>query len=417
MAIDRRAFLARSLGFATVSALVPRFGVAGARFFEESIEAGTGRVLVILELAGGNDGLNTVVPYTDSLYATLRPTIGVPAAAVGPTDLDGKLALNPVMTGMKTLWDAGRLAVVEGVSYPSPNLSHFTSRDIWATADPRLAQRRGWLGRWADQALAGTNNPLCGCAISQSLPKTLLSDSVVIPSFTSLGSYAYQTDGAYPADSANQVATFVSENSLEHELATRGDQIGGVGRNAASSADTLKKVAASYVPKAPYPNTSLGNTMKLVAQIVTGGVGTRLLYVTYGGFDNHSNQKTSHDNLLKSVSDSVKAFFDDLDGQGASHNVMLMTWSEFGRRPQENGSLGTDHGTAGAQFLVGSAARKGVYGIAPQLASLDRNGNLPWQIDFRSYYGTILADWLKADAAAILGAGYPNLGCIDKTYV
>ena len=205
MPMDRREFIFRGVGVATVSAMVPRFAVAGARFFEETLTPSAGgRVLVVVELAGGNDGLNTIVPYTDPLYSgTYRKTIGVPADSV--LDLDGKLGMNPVMTGLKALWDAGRLAIVEGVSYPNPNLSHFTSRDIWHTADPALAQRRGWLGRWADGALAGNGNPLSGCAVSQSLPRTLLANKVVFPSFTNLAAYAYATDGANVSDAANQI--------------------------------------------------------------------------------------------------------------------------------------------------------------------------------------------------------------------
>ena len=417
MPMDRREFLFRGIGVATVSAMVPRFAVAGARFFEESVgTAAADRVLVVVELAGGNDGLNTVVPYTDPLYSgTLRKTIGVPAASV--LDLDGRLGLNPVMTGLKSLWDAGRLAIVEGVSYPNPNLSHFTSRDIWHTADPKLAERRGWLGRWADVALAGSGNPLCGCAISQSLPRTLLADKIVFPSFTNLAAYAYATDGSNSSDAANQVNGFVAECSVEHEIPTRNELIGSVSTDAATTSATLKQVASSYVPKASYPNNSLANALKLCAEIISGNLGTQILYVTYGGFDNHANQKTAHDNLLKAVSDSIRAFFDDLDGQGKSSGVLLMTWSEFGRRPQENSSLGTDHGTAGAHFVAGNAAIRGIYGPPPNLSSLDRNGNLVWQTDFRSYYGTVLRDWLKADAAAILGKGYPNLGFVNPSYV
>lgn len=417
MPMDRREFFFRGIGVATVSAMIPRFAVSGARFFEESVEAAAfGRVLVVVELSGGNDGLNTVVPYTDPLYSgTYRKTIGVPANAV--LDLDGKLGLNPAMTGLKSLWDAGRMSVIEGVSYPNPNLSHFTSRDIWHTADPALAQRRGWLGRYADMALAGSSNPLIGCAISQSLPRTLLADKIVFPSFTNLASYAYATDGSYPQDATNQVNAFVAENSLEHEIATRNDLIGGISRNAASSAATLKQVTSTYVPKATYPNNSLANALKLCAELIVGNVGTQILYVTYGGFDNHSAQKAAHDALLKAVSDSIKAFFDDLDGQGKSSSTMLMTWSEFGRRVQENNSAGTDHGTSSAHFVVGNAAVKGIYGPAPNLAQLDSNGNLKWQTDFRSYYGTILKDWLKADSDAVLGKGYPNLGCINPNYV
>ena len=415
MPMDRRTFLGRSIGLVTISALVPRFGVAGtSRFFEESIEAAPDRVLVILELAGGNDGLNTVVPYTDNLYSSRRPTISVPAASV--LDLDGRLGLNPVMTGLKSLWDSGRVAIVPGVSYPNPNLSHFTSRDIWHTADPALAERRGWLGRWADENLLGTANPLSGCAISQSLPRTLLADKVVIPSFSSLNAYSYTTDGNYPGDSANQLNAFVAENSTEYEIVNRISRIGATARDATSSSAILRNVASNYVPRATYPSNGLGNALKLVAQVITGNVGTRILYVTYGGFDNHSNQKTDHDNLLRNLSDAIKAFFDDLDAQNRSSNVLLMTWSEFGRRVQENGSLGTDHGTAGPQFVVGGAVTRGIYGPAPNLSALDRNGNLTWQTDFRSYYGTILQDWLGADAPAILGNGYPNVGFVNRSY-
>jgi uncharacterized protein (DUF1501 family) len=415
MPMDRRVFLGRSLGFVTISALVPRFGVAGtSRLFEESIEAAADPVIGIKELPGGNDRRNTEVPYTDNLYRTLRPTIQVPAAAA--LDLDGRMGLNPVMTGMKSLWDAGRLAIVPGVSYPNPNLSHFTSRDIWHTADPRLAERRGWLGRWADQSLAGTSNPLTGCAISQSLPRTLLADNVVIPSFSSLNAYSYTTDGTYPGDSTNQLNAFVAENSTEYEVRNRIERIGATARDAASSSAILRNTASTYVPRATYPANGLGNALKLVAQIITGNIGTRILYVTYGGFDNHSNQKTDHDNLLRNLSDSIKAFFDDLDAQNRSSNVLLMTWSEFGRRPGENGSLGTDHGTSGPQFVVGGAVSRGIYGPPPSLSSLDRNGNLTWQTDFRSYYGTILQDWLGADAPAILGAGYPNVGFVNRSY-
>ncbi len=417
MPMNRREFLFRGVEVASVSMMIPRFAVAGARFFEESVGTGaSGRTLVVLELAGGNDGLNTVVPYTDPLYSgTFRKTIGVPAGAV--LDLDGTLGLNPALSSVKALWDTGRVAVIEGVSYPNPNLSHFTSRDIWHTADPKLAQHNGWLGRYADLNLAGNDNPLSGCAVSQSLPRTLLADKVVFPSFTSLASYGYTTDGSYPQDAPNQTNAFVSQNSLPHEIPTRNELIEGVALDASTSAATLKQVAGSYVAKATYPNNSLAAALKLCAQMVVGNLGTQIFYVTYGGFDNHSAEKTAHDTLLKAVGDSIKAFYDDLAAQGASHNVVLMTWSEFGRRVQENGSAGTDHGTAGVHFVVGDAVAKGIYGPPPDLAHLDSNGNLKWQTDFRSYYGTLLRSWFRADADAVLGPGYPNLGFIDSKFV
>ena len=410
---SRRDFLIRSTGFVTVSAMVPRWAVRGASRFEESVGAAfDGRTLVVLELAGGNDGLNTVVPYADALYPQLRSRIGVPVGEVLP--LDGRLGLNPVMTGMKALWDAGRVAVVTNVGYPSSSLSHFAARDVWHTADPQLAQRRGWLGRWADSALAGVGNPLSCAAISQSLPRTLLADHVGVPTFLTLASYQYLTDGAHPGDSSNQVAAFVAASGAEYEIANAADTLSSVGRDAIASSDILQTVGNGYVAMGAYPQNSLGAGLELIAQIINADLGARILYVTYGGFDNHAGEDVDHGPLLTDVSSSIKAFFDDLDGHGKAHDVVLMTWSEFGRRAEDNGSNGTDHGTSAPHFVVGDAVVSGVHGNAPDLSHLDDNGNLAIESDFRSYYGTILSDWLGADASAILGAGWPNLGFIQK---
>jgi len=410
---SRRDFLIRSTGFVTVSAMVPRWAVRGARQFEESVGAAFGgRTLVVLELAGGNDGLNTVVPYADALYPQLRSRIGVPVGDVLP--LDGRLGLNPVMTGMKTLWDAGRVAVVTNVGYPNSSLSHFAARDVWHTADPLLAQRRGWLGRWADGALAGNGNPLSCAAISQSLPRTLLADHVGVPTFLTLASYQYLADGAHPGDSSNQVAAFLAASGAEYEIANAADTLSSVGRDAIASSDILQTVGNGYVAMGAYPQNSLGAGLELIAQIINADLGARILYVTYGGFDNHAGEDVDHDPLLTDVSSSIKAFFDDLDGHDKAHDVLLMTWSEFGRRAEDNGSNGTDHGTSAPHFVVGDAVVSGVHGNPPDLAHLDDNGNLAIESDFRSYYGTILSDWLGADSAAILGAGWPNLGFVEK---
>ncbi|MFY9551218.1 MAG: DUF1501 domain-containing protein [Thermoanaerobaculia bacterium] len=416
MAFSRRDFLIRSTGFVTVSAMVPRWAVAAARHFEESVGAANpNRTLVVLELMGGNDGLNTVVPYADALYPQLRSRIGIPVGTVLP--LDGRLGLNPVMTGLKSLWDAHRVALVTNVGYPNSSLSHFAARDVWHTADPLLAQRRGWLGRWADTVLSKTQNPLSCAAISQNLPRTLLSDSVGVPTFLTLASYQYQTDGAYPGDSNNQVSAFLASNGEEYEIETSPAVLSGVGQDAISSSDILQTVGTGYVSMGAYPENALGAGLQLIAQIVNADVGARILYVTYGGFDNHSGENVDHNPLLTDVSDSIKAFFDDLDGHNKSHDMLLMTWSEFGRRAQDNGSNGTDHGTAAPHFVVGDAVVPGIHGEPPDLAHLDANGNLQIQNDFRSYYGTVLSDWLGADSAAILGAGWPNLEFLNRSYV
>jgi uncharacterized protein (DUF1501 family) len=409
MSISRRDFLLRTSGFVTVSAMVPRWAVDGAGRFEESIGADfTNRTLVVLELAGGNDDLNTVVPYTDNHYTQVRSRIGIPAGSV--LQLDGRLGLNPVMTGLKSVWDANRVAVVENVGYPNSSLSHFAARDVWHTADPLLAQRYGWLGRWADRHIAGNGNPLACTAISQSLPRTLLAENVGVPSFVNLASYQYQTDGAYPGDRNNQIRTFLTQNGIEYEIANAVGTLSRVGEDAMSSSDILQTVGTGYVSSGSYPAGTLGAGLLLIAQIVNANLGARILYITFGGFDNHATQDVDHDPLLTTVSQGIKALFDDLD-------VLLMTWSEFGRRVQDNGSNGTDHGTMGAHFVVGDAVKPGIYGGVPNLSSLDSNGNRRIVNDFGSYYGTILEDWLGADAAAILGAGWPNMGFVNREYV
>ena len=416
MPFSRRDFLIRSSGFVTVSAMVPRWAVAGAKQFEETVGADLGhRTLVVLELSGGNDGLNTVVPYADPLYYQMRSRIGIPANSVLP--LDGRMGMNPVMSGLKTLWDRNRVAIVQNIGYPNSSLSHFAARDVWHTADPALAVRNGWLGRWADEALAGTTNPLSCAAISQSLPRTLLADHVSVPSFVNLATYTYQTDGVYPGDRTNQVNTFVRQNAGEYEVPNSVGTISQVGEDAISSSALLQSVGTGYVAMGTYPADSLGAGLLLIAQIINANVGARILYITYGGFDNHATQNVDHDPLLTTVSNGIKALFDDLDGHGKSHDVLLMTWSEFGRRVQDNGSNGTDHGTGAPHFVVGDAVLPGLYGAAPNLASLDANGNLRIENDFRSYYGTILADWLGADSQAILGPGWPNLGFVNRGYV
>ena len=250
MPFSRRDFLLRSSGFVTVSAMVPRWAVEGSRFFEESVGVElANRTLVVLELAGGNDDLNTVVPYTDNLYLQMRSRIGIPAASV--LQLDNRLGLNPVMAPLKSMWDQNRVAIVENVGYPNSSLSHFAARDVWHTADPLLAQRNGWLGRWADKYVAGNGNPLTCTAISQSLPRTLLADNVGVPSFVNLASYQYATDGSYPGDRQNQIRTFLTENGSEYEITNSLDTLSQVGEDAINSSNVLQTVGAGYVAGGP----------------------------------------------------------------------------------------------------------------------------------------------------------------------
>ncbi len=417
MPISRRDFLLRSAGFVSISTLVPRWGVRGASKFEETVEAADpNRILVVLELMGGNDGLTTVVPYTDSTYPQVRSRVGVAQSTV--LQLDSRLGLNSVMTGLKSLWDANRVAILEGIGYPNSSLSHFTGRQIWKVADPTLVERLGWLGRWADQAIPGTSNVLACSAVSQSLPLALLANTVQVPTFVTVSSYAYQTDGNYTGDQSNQISAFLAQNADQYEIENTPARVSGLAADAITSSNIMQTVGSGYISIGNYPTNSLGAGLQLIAQMISSpDVQPRILYVTYGGFDLHANGDVNQDPLLQAVSDSIKAFFDDLDGHGKSHDVLLMTWSEFGRRVNDNASNGTDHGTAAPHFVVGDAVKPGIYGSAPSLTNLDANGNLLIQNDFRSYYGTVLSDWLGADSAAVLGAGWPNLGFLNKSYV
>ena len=279
----------------------------------------------------------------------------------------------------------GHVAIVTNVGYPDSSLSHFAARDVWHTADPLLAQRRGWLGRWADGVLAGNGNPLSCAAISQSLPRTLLADHVGVPTFLTLASYQYATDGAHPEDAANQVSAFLAANGAEYEIANAADAVSGVGRDAIASSNILQTVGSGYVAMGAYPDNSLGAGLQLIAQIVNADLGARILYITYGGFDNHSGEDVDHDPLLTDVSSSIQAFFDDLDGHAKAHDVLLMTWSEFGRRAEDNGSNGTDHGTSAPHFVVGDAVVPGIHGNAPDLSRLD-----PYTIDECCHRGWIV---------------------------
>jgi uncharacterized protein (DUF1501 family) len=232
-----------------------------------------------------------------------------------------------------------------------------------------------------------------------------------------LASYQYQTDGAHPGDSTNQVTAFLAGNGAEYEIENTPSTLSGVGQDAVASSNILQTVGTGYVAMGAYPDNTLGVGLQLIAQIVNADLGARILYVTYGGFDNHSGEDVDHDPLLTDVSDAIKAFFDDLDGHAKSRDVLLMTWSEFGRRAEDNGSNGTDHGTSAPHFVVGDAVVPGIHGNPPDLSRLDGNGNLAIESDLRSYYGTVLSDWLGADSAAILGPGWPNLGFVNRSYV
>jgi uncharacterized protein (DUF1501 family) len=435
MPVNRRQFIKRSASAVSLSLVLPKFWMGGlAR--GQGIDASSRKIFVVIQMAGGNDGLNTIVPFTDSRYAALRPILGFKESelkdAQGNSMILGgaPFGLNPAMTEMKSLYDSGKAAIVLGVGYPNANLSHFLSTDIWGTANTNGGLGSGWLGRYADQKLLGQSG-LSAVNIGGSLPKALFANKVVIPSITSFNAYTYQTDERFRGDRNNQINTFHATNTRDFPVDSFAKAISEAGVDAADGAAQLQTAVAAYSSSVHYPVTgeataqviSFANTMKMVAQIVTTIPEANLLYVQIGGFDHHSQEigtaadnytnKTlgQHANLLKAVSLGVKLFYDDMVEHGLADNVVLMTWSEFGRRPNENASHGCDHGTGAPLFVVGNPVQGGkLYGEQPSLSDLDSAGNMKFKVDFRSVYATILDKWLGADSQSVLGASFGNVG-------
>jgi uncharacterized protein (DUF1501 family) len=405
MGDSRRNFLKKSIGLVGLSAAAPHLWVRPA--LASGPAAGdASRVLVVLQLGGGNDGLNTVVPHAQGAYYDARPTLAIPESSV--IDLDGSVGFHPSMAALMPLYEAGKLAVVQGAGYPQPNRSHFRSMEIWHTADPAEVDATGWLGRYADAHLAGGGD-LAAVSIGDSLPKSLHAEQFVVPSIRGLESYAFNTDPRYEGDRGNQVDAFLSANTRR---AASGYEA-ALARTAVSAYEgsaELQSAAGAYTPRATYPEGRLARDLQFAAQIIVAGVGARVVYLRTSGYDTHANQPDDHANLLRQMSEGLAAFQTDLEGQGLADRVAVLAFSEFGRRVRENGSSGTDHGTAGPMFLLGSGVSGGLQGEHPSLTALDNNDDLVFTVDFRSVYADALQGWLGVDSAPILEGEYAPLG-------
>lgn len=404
MGNSRRDFLKKSIGLVSLSAAAPHLWLRSAKANTEG--TGTERTLVVLQLDGGSDGLNAVVPYGIGAYYDARPTIGIAESDV--LALTSTVGLHPSFASLLPYFESQNLAIVQGCGYPDPNRSHFRSREIWQTADPVEVDTTGWLGRYADEHLLDAGE-LAAINIGGSLPKSLNAAKIVVPSIVNLESYQLLTDPGYPGDSTNQVDTYLSCNTRANAI---GDELAlsMTARDAYEGSTQLQSSAGGYTPQATYPTSRLANDLKFAAQIITAGVGTRVVYLTTGGYDTHANQPNQHANLLADLSDSLAAFQADLVGQGVADRVATLVFSEFGRRVEENGSNGTDHGTAAPMFLLGSNVIGGLYGEYPSLTSLDSNGDLIFTVDFRSVYADAVETWLGVASHDILEGDFTPLG-------
>lgn len=369
-------------------------------------------ILVVLQLSGGNDGLNTVVPYADPLYYRARPRLAIPALNVLP--ISGALGLNPTLGPLKQWFDQKRLAVIQGVGYPNPDRSHFRSMEVWQTGVPDQPATTGWLGRYLDAQCCG-NDPRAGQTpavnASYDAPMAFWTEQTVVPSISSLEHFRIQTDPGRPDDREVRLSTLRALYGHTATGRSQFDAIAKIGQEAIGTSLHLERVAKSYTGHVAYPKTELGNALKTVSRIISADLGTRIFYVSTGGFDTHANQKYTHERLLSLVAQAVDAFMKDQTEQGRADRVALVTFSEFGRRVAENASNGTDHGAAAPMFALGGRVTGGIIGDHPNLADLD-NGDLKHTIDFRQVYGTVLSKWLGVPAKTVLGGDFAPLGFI-----
>ncbi|HWY92791.1 MAG TPA: DUF1501 domain-containing protein [Chthoniobacterales bacterium] len=426
--LTRRAFLRTSLMGAALSWTVPVFiqqtcMVMHAQALDSAVQGGTGRdhpILVVIQLAGGNDGLNTIIPFEDDLYFKARPTIGIPKNQVIP--LDKGIGLHPSLGSVKALYESGNLAIIQGVGYPNPNRSHFRSTEIWQTAsDANQILTKGWLGRYFDNCCRG-EDPTVGVVLGEQLPEAFNAN---IPAGVAIGRPGNL--GFDRTSDPSEAHLFSELNGLEPD-ATSGDSIGSLsGPNnsglsaleylqrtaldAQVSAERIRQMLRSSKNEVSYPRNQLGNSLGLIARLIAGGLPTRVYYASQGGYDTHAGQTNTHQRLLSEFSAALFAFCNDLKRKGIFDRVVVMTFSEFGRRVTENANGGTDHGTAAPLFVCGGGVNPGLYGKQPALDKLD-SGDLFYGIDFRSVYSTILLNWMKAPAGKILGREFPKLSFV-----
>lgn len=415
---DRRAFISRSLSVAVLGGTIPSFLSSAAEAqplptLGSSIDPGN--VLLVIQMGGGNDGLNTVVPYSDDAYHRVRPTIGIAANTV--LKIDDRIGLNPALVGLSELYKEGRVAIVQGVGYPNPNRSHFEATQIWETASPDHAATNGWLGRYLDATLparaasaANANDParlFTAVSLGDTVPTALIAGHVDVPAIGALNTYGLNTG----KDTASKQTASVLYDGAKPGQSPYLETIEATARNAMHGGDVLRAKISGYKPAVAYPKDAFSQQLQLAAQIVGSNVGTKIVFVSIGSFDTHAGQRAQQDRLLGYLGTGLKAFYEDLAAHQMADRVLAMTFSEFGRRVQQNASNGTDHGTAMPLFIVGGKVKGGVYGSHPSLTDLD-NGDLRHATDFRSVYATVLERWLGRSPQGIIAGRYDTVAFV-----
>jgi uncharacterized protein (DUF1501 family) len=366
-------------------------------------------VLVVLQLSGGNDALNTLVPYGDPLYVDNRPSVRVPDDQV--LRIDDKVGLNPNMVPLKKLYDEGKVAIIQGVGYPNPNRSHFRSMDIWHTCEPDKQGTEGWLGRAIRDMDPSKDNVLTGVNFGRGLPRALASPGVPVASVGNLATYGVLTgiDGEDQRADALDVFSRIYSPTVGRNMVV--DYLSQTGMDALKGADVLSTAPESYSSTVEYGSDTVAQYMKNIAQVHLANFGTRILYTTapYNSFDTHAGELAAHAKLWTDTSRAIGDFYDDIKQHSASDNVLLLVFTEFGRRVHDNGS-GTDHGSGGVAFVIGDHVKGGLYGEYPSLEpSKLLEGDLHFNNDFRGLYSTILENWMGLDANPIVGGNFEKM--------
>ncbi|HTU91108.1 MAG TPA: DUF1501 domain-containing protein [Gemmataceae bacterium] len=402
---DRRHFN-RALGLTALSATLPAFlqktGAILAGDERRGIAPLPGlkdnHVLVLVQLGGGNDGLNTLIPYADDSYYKARPKIGIAADKV--LKLDDRLGLHPEMVDLHRLYKDGGLAIVPNVGYPNPNRSHFAAMDIWETASPsNRIGKTGWIGRYFDNECAGVPGAMLGLRLGEEQALTFVGDRSRTATFANPAMLDVRASGA-TAKGLEKL------NGVETTGITALDFVQRTNNETRMLARRLRSAMIHDKPSVDYPPFALCQSLKLMAQMISAEVPARVFYVTHGGFDTHSAQPNRHAGLLQELSQALSLFQRDLKARGQLDRVLLLTFSEFGRRIEENRQSGTDHGTANVMFLLGGGVNAGIHGTPPDLVRRDEQGDLIFKTDFRAVYACVLRDWLHADPARILNGKF-----------
>ena len=404
--------------------------VLAADALTQTVTGKDGTILVVLQMAGGNDGLNMVVPFADDAYHRARPRLSLPADQT--LKIDNYVGLNPKLAGLKSLYDEGHVGIVQGVAYPNPNRSHFRSTEIWQTAsDADHTLSEGWLGRYFDNCCAGAD-PTVGVAIGEETPQAFAAKNQTGVTFSRPEQFRFRPSEPDGGRMSAEEMLFRQLNETasggEAVAAPDGASVGAINGKTKSdlstldflqrtaldaqlSSDKILAIARKSKSTVTYPQGQLAASLNIIARMIGGGLPTRVYYASQGGFDTHAGQINAHQRLMTEFNDAVTAFVSDLKQQGNFERVLLMTFSEFGRRVQENANGGTDHGAAAPMFVLGGAIKPGLFGKYPSLTDLD-NGDLKFNTDFRSVYGTVLDRWLKAPSQTVLGRKFSSLAIV-----